>query len=144
MENPWRKPRFVEGTHVLETDWDCVKEHNDRVGRSKTRFICDSIPEPFIGNKDTATVVLLGKNPGHSDADAKSHADFAFRNAMFLNMRHELDKYPFYPLNPSLHGLAPVNGDANGPNIFMRQGVDYETIANRLMVIEWIPYHSET
>lgn len=143
MNNPWLEPRFVKGTYVLEEDYDCICQHNNSVGSRKTRFITDSIPEPFIGNKDSATVVLLGKNPGHSDDDRKSYFDPGFREAMLLNLQHKLKEYPFYPLNPLFAATGAGQWWRKSTRELREAGLDDATLAEKLMVIEWFPYHSE-
>lgn len=104
----------------------------------------NSIPEPFIGNPDTATLVLLNLNPGHSASDERDHACELIKAAIFRNLRHEHQEFPFYPFNPTFVGTgvaeywryytATLQKDAR---------LDDATFSQRLMVIEWLPYHPE-
>lgn len=128
--------------YVLQIDRDAIDAFAAKaVGEKKLNL--RSIPEPFIGNPFSASVILLNLNPGDSADDAKAHADPAFREAMLRNLRHEAQAYPFYPLNPAfawtpcgkwwskhLHELWDVGG------------LDRAQVARCVCVIEWFPYHS--
>jgi hypothetical protein len=59
------------------------------------------IPEPYIGNSETATPVLLQLNRGHDEKDTEAHSNEQFKKALFRNLRSEPQDYPFYPLNPA-------------------------------------------
>ena len=145
MENPWLKLRPSENSYILEIDREYIRQHNESVRDEKKKVIERSIPEPFIGNLESARVVLLGLNPGHSDDDAKNHSDPEFQKAMFQNLRHELQEYPFYPLNPASKFKESGAGRwwrARTRELREKSGLDDRTLAERLMVIEWFPYHS--
>src|SRR5205823_11880199 len=64
------------------------------------------LPEPFIGNPNSATVLLLSVNPGDAPGDKKAHEDPAFREAILCNLRHGTQDHPFYPLYPPLRWTA--------------------------------------
>jgi hypothetical protein len=69
MLNPWLELPPMS-PYVLEIDRNAVKQYNAKVaGEKKINF--GLIPEPFIGNPETATVILLNLNPGDSPEDAK-------------------------------------------------------------------------
>lgn len=143
IENPWLKLPHSSDSYVLVEDSKDIHDYNESK-RGAVRIIEESIPEPFIGNPDTARVLLLSLNPGHSESDKDDFLDCDFRKAMFANLRHECQEFPFYPLNPHF--------SATGAGIWWRKhtrklqqsaGIDDHAIANRLLVIEWFPYHSE-
>lgn len=144
MLNPWMEARYLNGSWVLESDRKSVRKFNERQRSEETCVLEDSIPEPFIGNPFTAKLVLLGLNPGHSDDDPISYGDPAFRDAMLLNLRHELQDFPFYPLNPlfSRTGAGrwwrPITHQ-----LCEHSRLDEQEFARKLMVIEWFPYHSK-
>jgi hypothetical protein len=145
MENPWRDLRPSEDSYVLEMDRQCITQHNEIVGEKKTRFIVGSIPEPFIGNHDSPRVVLLGKNPGHAAQVKKDHSDANFQMAIFRNLRHEPQEYPFYPMNPSFKKTgAGIWWRAHTRELQDDLGANYEvTLGKWLLAIEWFPYPSE-
>jgi hypothetical protein len=145
MENPNPWSKLSENPYVLEIDRECIRRHNELVRDEATKFIIGSIPEPYIGSPKTAKVVLLGKNPGHSDDDKKSYCDRDFQSAMFHNLLHEPQEYPFYPLNPAFSWTGAGKWwRKHTRELQIDCGMKYEaTLGKRLLVIEWFPYHSE-
>jgi hypothetical protein len=141
MENPWTAlPR--ESPFLLDTDRKCVEQHNQSA-TGKTQFIIESIPEPFIGNPKLAKVVFLGKNPGHSAEDKKSHDDQDFRTAMYNNLHHSDQSYPFYPLNPKFAWTGAGRWwSSRTRELRAACGLPPGAFSERIMVIEWFPYHS--
>ncbi|MBW4028704.1 MAG: hypothetical protein HIU93_15115 [Acidobacteria bacterium] len=146
MTNPWQELRSSDESYILEMDREAIRRHNDSVSDAKKKVIVASIPEPFIGNPKSARLVLLGLNPGHSPEDEKSHRNPEFQNAMFLNLRQKLEEYPFYPLNPK-----PAFRESGAAKWWLKRtcklqiesGLDDQMFAERLLVIEWFPYHSQ-
>ena len=101
-DNPWaRLPK--SSPYVLEIDRASIDKYNKSLKNPLDRVILENIPEPFIGDPKTATVVLLNLNPGHSKGDHEAHLDPEFSSALRRNLRHERHPYPFYPLNPAFH-----------------------------------------
>jgi hypothetical protein len=101
MKNPWLSMSWTKGPYVFDRDRRKLDEYNLSVLDPRARVILDVIPEPFIGNPNSAQVVLLGLNPGYSASDPAWHAREDFRKSLFLNLGHKLQDYPFYPLNPA-------------------------------------------
>lgn len=144
MENPWKDLKSNTSSLVLPADCDSVECYNSAQRASSTAVITESVPEPFIGNPDSARLILLGLNPGHSESDRKTHCNADFRQAMFLNLRHELGEYPFYPLNPAFAQTGAAHWWTAMLQPLMRESrLDDACLSERLMVIEWFPYHSE-
>jgi len=108
------------------------------------KIIVESIPEPFIGNPQTAKVVLLSLNPGHSEDDAKAHSDGDFRKAMLHNLRHEQQECPFYGLKPKFAWTACGRWWRAHTLKLYETGLSWEAISQGMLVIEWFPYHSKT
>jgi len=144
MENPWLKLP-LQSPYILEIDRDQIDSFNfAKEGRS-TWVVEQSIPEPFIGNPETARVVLLGLNPGHSEEDECNFRNSAFREAMLLNLRHDSQEYPFYPLNPAFEKKGAVAWwTPRTRKLQEASGLNTASFAKRLMVIEWFPYHSKS
>ncbi len=145
MMNPWLQLRS-ESPYILEMDRKSINRFNaSRNGEDETRtIIADSLPEPFIGNPESARVVLLGLNPGHSSEDEAAYRDPSFREAIFNNLKHVQQECPFYPLNPKF-GWTPTAKWWCPRTKKLREatGLSDEQFAERLLVIEWFPYHSE-
>ncbi len=142
VRNPWselpaRSPTFSTSIGAASTSTTRIHNNDERV-------IVQSIPEPFIGNPQSAKVVLLSLNPGHSDDDAKAHSDAAFREAMMRNLRHEAQECPFYALNPKFAWTAcGIWWKAHTSKLQMGRtlfGINFQRAARD----EWFPYHSKT
>lgn len=147
IENPWAKfEEVVESgaPYVLAQDRGVIEIFNKRQSDPLRQMFLRSIPEPFIGNPETARLVLLNLNPGHSDDDEQNHRDSEFRAALLGNLAHVSQDFPFYPLNPAFvkytgagrwwHQITSKLQEATS--------LDASQFAKRIMVIEWFPYHS--
>lgn len=145
MINPWPQlPR--ERPYILEMDRECIDKFNaSRHGAKESRtIVSDSLPEPFIGNPSLARIVLLGLNPGHSPFDAEAHLNEDFRNTMLRNLHHEPQECPFYPLNPKFDWTPTAKWWCPRiKKLLDATGLSDEQFAERLLVIEWFPYHSQ-
>jgi hypothetical protein len=86
---------------------------------------------------------LLNLNPGDSDKDSETHKDIELRGAMERNLRHEPQEYPFYPLNPKFGWTECAWWWRAHLRGLLEAGLDSMTVAKRLLVIEWFPYHSK-
>ena len=143
MENPWVKLSSDGPEYVLDDDKECICHHNASAS-FLTRFEPESIPEPFIGNPATARVAFLGKNPGHREgAEEEYKRNKELCAAMFSNLRHDLADYPFYPLNPDFARTGA--GEWWSKRTAQLQEAldgDLRKLSERMMVIEWFPYHS--
>ena len=146
MLNPWlnlpAQPPFV-----LPGDGGSLTALSRKiaaVGSNDCAINLDSLPEPFIGNPETATVLLLNLNPGDDPDDARAHADPAFREALIRNLRHGAQEYPFYPLNPALRWTACGTWwTKHVRELLEHRLLDRLRVAQRLCVVEWFPYHSK-
>jgi hypothetical protein len=143
MKNPWCELNASAPPFILEIDSEYVKRHNNKYAGSERELMVKSIPEPFIGNPNTAKVVLLNLNPGHSQNDEADHRRPDIKNAIFANLRHEGQEYPFYALNPAFKetGVAEYWRQYTR-ELQAESGLDDQTFSKRLLVIEWFPYHS--
>lgn len=141
MDNPWLNLPAT-APYVLTIDREHIDKHNHAC-RTDTQIITGSFPQPFIGDPARARVVLLALNPGHSDLDEQDHqANEDFRHDMRLNLRHELGEHPFYPLNPKFLRTGAGKWWMTATKALQEAGISIPTLAERLMVIEWLPYHS--
>jgi hypothetical protein len=144
MDNPWLSLDTHGSSYILDLDRDEIERHNERIRQPAKKIVLGSIPEPFIGNPKSARIVLLGLNPGHSEDDEATYRDNSdFRNSMFRNLRHESQEYPFYPLSPAFRKTGAGRWwYARTRQMRDLSGLNDHELANRLMVIEWFPYHS--
>jgi hypothetical protein len=124
-------------------DRHSIDQYNHGVHNGDEKVIVESIPEPFIGNPQSARVVLLSLNPGHSKDDAKAHSDDDFRKAMTHNLRHEAQEFPFYALNPKFEWTPCGIWWRAHTHRLHEAGLSWEAISEGLFVIEWFPYHSK-
>lgn len=143
MENPWANLAGSRNGYVLDEDLDAIEQFNRLAQNSNTKIVLDALPEPYIGNPDTAKVVFLGLNPGYSVTDPAWHTREDFRRAVLLNLSHELTDYPFYPLNPAFRESGTgVWWSERTRRLRDECGLDDQKVAEKMMVIEWFPYHS--
>jgi len=144
MDNPWKDLGLETDSWVLPKDRPKIADYNQSQRNPETRIATQSIPEPFIGNPESAGLVLLGLNPGHSESDTENHRNPNFRNAMLLNLKHEFLDYPFYPLNPAFShtGAGQFWNKKLGP-LRKEAKLSDAVLSQLVMVIEWFPYHSE-
>jgi hypothetical protein len=141
MENPWLALP-PKSPFVLEIDRDALDQYNEKAVAG-TKIKVGSIPEPFIGNPETATVILLNLNPGDSPDDPKAHVDPGFRDAIIRNLRHEPQEYLFYPLNPKFVWTPCAKWwRQNLHELWEGSILTRARVADQLCVIEWFPYHS--
>jgi len=112
-------------------------------GHIDHRINDQSVPEPFIGNPESATVLLLNLNPGDPPHDPKTHRNQEFREAIMRNLHHKAQDYPFYALNPAFAWTGCAKWWVRHlRGLFDKGKLDCATVARRLCVIEWFPYHS--
>jgi hypothetical protein len=142
IANPWAQLSEQTLHPILACDQRQITQHNGAV-TPDYRIIEQSIPEPYIGNPMTARVILLGLNPGHSDADAQDYTREDFRAALFNNLRQTPQAYPFYPLNPAFANTGAGKWWTQRlRRLVSDSGLQPAVMSERLMVIEWFPYHS--
>jgi hypothetical protein len=146
MPNPWLDldRNLAGGSYILEIDRDFIKRNNDRYASSpEKKIMVTSIPEPFIGCPESARLVLLSLNPGHSEDDEEQHRGVELKEATFRNLRREPQEYPFYPLNPAFAETGVGRWWRDHIDKLQKEtGLNAPTFAKKLLVIEWFPYHS--
>jgi hypothetical protein len=145
MTNPWEatpaSPPFV-----LEVDRLHVEAWNEIFGseKEKIRLHLEALPEPAMGPRD-APLVLLSLNPGWSGTEPVDLARPDRRAALRAN----LDDDPAGHIHAYLtKALAETSGgewwrDCLGP-LVKRCGLSYETLAHRVLSVEFHGYHSES
>jgi hypothetical protein len=146
MLNPWLDLP-ASAPYVLPCDRESLEKLIEKI---KAKAVADhainldSLPEPFIGNPDSAKVILLSLNPGDSPDDKTAHAHSAFRQALLCNLRHGPQDFPFHPLHPDLKWTACGKWwTSHVRELLEHPQLNRQCIAQRLCVVEWFPYHSK-
>lgn len=142
--NPWQQIDFSnEHLYALKDELNTIKAFNSRCDNKDYKIHLDIIPEPYIGNPNTCSILLLNLNPGYSSSDTKFHSKNSyFRSISVKNLLHESLNYPFYLLDPKI-------SDSPGSLWWRKKFAeliklrDIDKIANSIAVIEYFPYHSE-
>lgn len=137
LENPWLQlPK--QPPYVLPDDGEQIRAFNARA-KPQLQVHLELIPEPFLGNP-TAPVVLLNLNPGYSPSDVRHHENPVFAKRSRDNLLHQDSKYPFYLLDPEI--TAPGHHWWNRRLRALIERVGRETVAQRVLCVEYFPYHS--
>jgi hypothetical protein len=135
--NPWHglpdRPDYV-----LPEDIEQLTNFNRRA-KPEAYLHLNLIPEPFLGLPD-ALVVLLGLNPGYIDEDDAHHKDPAFMRRSRDNLLHLDSTYPFFLLDPAITAPGRRWWERKLRHLIERFG--RETIAQRVLCVEYFPYHS--
>lgn len=169
----WRAFKPSSTVNILEADVDGIRNLRSNCVTAPeygwTQFIQDPqhgaekdgrlhlslTPIPFLGNIETAKVVVLLLNPGLGATDY--YGEFrvpGFKDKLLANLRGDLSKhdYPFMFLDPAIswHGGFKWWNDKLRSVIFKiaeQKGTDYATarqlLSRHLGAIELVPYHSE-
>jgi len=144
LDNPWIKLRNTAGIYILESDREQILRYNAR-RRDSTELVLKSVPEPFIGNPNKATLILLLLNPGHSPDDPKAHSDPAFKKTLLRNLQHQETDFPFYPLNSAFSGTPTAQWWIPRTRKLKEAAeISDAELSEKLMAIEWFPYHSKS
>jgi hypothetical protein len=138
LANPWLDLPAAP-PYVLAEDAAAIAAFNRIVPPSK-RYDLELLPEPFLGRPD-APVVVLGLNPGWSPEGPIGHKVPKFIQRTRENLRHAETTFPFHLLDPALQGP----GYRWWGNKLRRpiEEVGLETVANRVLCVEYFPYHSD-
>jgi hypothetical protein len=139
IRNPWLGlPQ--EPPYVLEGDISSLDEFDNKV-KPEFQVHRELLPEPFIGNVQDASVVLLNMNPAYEEAERTFHLDPAFRSIARANLAQAPLPHPFYFLDPS--GRSPGHLYWSGRLAELGQACGgWEPVAKHIAVVEWYPYHS--
>lgn len=105
----------------------------------------DAFPDPFIGNLSTARVIFLSLNPGFKEEDITVNlSNKFFVQEAWKNLSHESNA-PFMYLMDELKETFGYQWWHELLEKSVRdEGLKYEVIRERIGVIEYMPYHSET
>lgn len=133
--NPWQN---LKPLYVLPEDFTVLASH-----RNYSNLRLDALPSQVIGGLDRAEVVFLFLNPGFAESDVTDDLfNPQFVTASRLN---HLDPYgsPFYLFNEELKRTGGYAWWRRVLNPLIQVGVTEEMLREKIMVIEFFPYHSE-
>lgn len=102
----------------------------------------DAFPEPYGGDLNTAKVVCLLLNPGLDESDATTN----FKNEYWVNeIRANLEhktEFPFLYLSPKVQETEGYKWWTARLNPLVKAGVTREELAQGVMMVQFLPYHS--
>jgi hypothetical protein len=140
IENPWVNLPTA-APYLLQQDRLAIETFNRIVKDQQHRIHDDILPEPFLGLPES-DVVLLNLNPGFSTAEVEyHHLDRYFKDAALANLAHQEQPYPFYFLDPAVKSPGHQWWQRRLGTLI--QQFTAETLARRLLCLEFFPYHSE-
>jgi hypothetical protein len=137
LPNPWLAlPK--QPPYIFPGDVNVLKQCGNKI--DGLRF--DVLPDPFVGNLETAEVILLALNPGFEQADL----DVCMSSELYVkqtlaNLQSKADT-PFFFFHKGL--------EFSGGNWWWNRklrpltnaGVTRKQLSERIMCIEYLPYHS--
>lgn len=135
MENPWLnlpdKPDFI-----LPVDFELIRHHSNF-----KNLELGSLPGQFAGGLDSAKVLLLALNPGHSVRDVIEMQIPVLKESILNN---HLDPYgsPFYFFDEQLANTAGHEWWERILKFLLLSGVTAQTLRKNMMLVEYFPYHS--
>lgn len=137
MINPW-KDLSIKPYYVATCDTAILSSPN--YNTSEIRF--DAMPDPYCGNLDHAEVVFLALNPGFIDDDI----DVNLNNKTFIsenikNYQHNAS-VPFFYLMDELSETGGYKWWKKHLNSLLKEGILFENLQQKIMNIEYMPYHS--
>lgn len=135
--NPWLAlPK--EAPFVLPEDREILNLCGNKV--DGLRF--DVLPDPFVGNLESAQVVLLALNPGFEQADL----DVCMQSKLYVqqtlaNLQSKADT-PFFFFHEGLEFSGGNWWWSRKLRALSNAGVTSHQLGERIMCIEYLPYHS--
>jgi hypothetical protein len=137
-ENPWHRLPDIP-PYVLPDEAAAVREFNLTASRHHFLHVDDLLPEPFIGDRN-APVLLLGNNPGFSEAGLPGRREPTFARRMRDNLLHRPAEHPFVYLDPDFNGRSKRWWERKLKHLLERFGT--RVVANSILAVEHFPYPS--
>lgn len=136
LDNPWKKLPLV-APFVLADDLRVIENHKNFIG---LRF--DTLPEPLVGGLENAKIVFLALNPGFTDSDVDVNMKLEpFLEGCRTNLNNPLTS-PFYYFNGGLEETGGYKWWSAKLKPLIQAGVSLKTLRDKIMMIEYFPYHS--
>lgn len=136
LRSPWHD---LKPLYVLPEDFAAIAHH-----RNCSNLRLDTLPDQFVGGLDTAEVVFLALNPGFDERDIT--VNLQLPEFLEANRNNRNDPYgsPFYYFGG---GLEQTGGYLWWTRILKQlllAGVTETTLRQKIMLIEYFPYHSKS
>ena len=134
-QNPWQK---LEPPYILPEDLAVIACH-----RNYSNLRLDALPSQFIGGLDKAEVVFLLLNPGFNEKDVT--VDPNLPQFVKANRRNHTDPYgsPFYYFDGGFEQTAGYEWWSMKLAPLLKAGATESILRDKIMVIEYFPYHSK-
>lgn len=138
MNNPWLD---------LPTSKPYIARMDEEVVRTAPKLFShlrlEIPPDPYLGNLDKAEIILLALNPGFTESDFITFQDDEYTKQNRLNLLHRSE--------PSMYVLDKKFDFSGGYQWWTRilkklitDGVPIEVLGDKLMCLQYFPYHSTT
>ena len=138
-KNPWLGFKHQK-PFILKEDRKAISHYNSITKKEEYKIQTDQPPSPFKGNIK-APIILLNLNPGYKKEDGKFYKQKYYIMVSKNNLEHKKNPYPFFSLDPLLN----QNSGYEWWNKKLKSLIDLtdvKTVANRIFVLEYFPYHS--
>lgn len=135
-QNPWQN---LKPLYVLPEDFAAIVNH-----RHYSNLRLETLPDQVIGGLDNAEVIFLLLNPGFDEKDIT--VNLALPEFTKANQRNLVDPYtsPFYYFGSELEVTGGYIWWARILKPLITAGVTEAVLRNKIMAIEYFPYHSKT
>lgn len=112
--------------------------------RNFNNLILDTLPGQIAGGLNRAEVVLLALNPGFNERDVTVNLNLPrYVNATRNNHKDAYGSH-FYYLDGGFEETAGYDWWVQKLKPLLSEGADKMSLKQRLMLIEYFPYHSKT
>lgn len=134
--SPWRDLP-TESLYILPEDLKSIQHH-----RNFSNLRLETLPDQFVGGLDTAEVVFLALNPGFHESDIT--VNLQLPEFLEANHNNRNDPYgsPFYYFGGGLAQTGGYKWWARILNSLLQEGVTEAALRQKIMLIEYFPYHS--
>ena len=140
MRNPWLNLPKAQ-PHILPEDLAIL--NGNKSSPEKLGLRLEVLPVPYVGNPETAEVILLCLNPGFIQQDVDDYEnDSEFKQENF-NVLSFQGKPPFFYFNPKFR----YTGGYKWWSKILRELIQQfgeETVSEKFMCLQYIAYHSVT
>jgi hypothetical protein len=137
-KSPWHNlPEIAD--YILPDDWACIKHHPHF-----SNLHLDTLPGQFAGGLDTAEVIFLALNPGSRESDVT--VNLKLLKFLEANRNNHNNPYgsPFYYLDDGFEETGVYKWWAKILNALLQADVTKTSLNDRIMLINYFPYHSVT